>query len=674
MLPITVYRKKLTQLICTFFSLSSSSTWATQAVEEVVVHANMLANSPLEMSTPAVLLGKNQLNFLAANSLGATLSSLPGITATSFGNGASRPIIRGLDGPRVRVLNDGLGMLDASDVSPDHAVSTEPLLAKGIEVLKGPATLLYGGGAIGGVVNILDNKIPTSAPENGYNGVAEARRDTVDDTETSLLSATVGNEKFAFHAEGLTRDGDDYSIPDYNVTDPANTPSNEVSKGREPNSFNNTHNYSLGGSLLQDDGYVGIAYSRQISKYGLPSEPQEAPFIDLDNKRFDVRGEHSFEKSVVEKVRLRFADADYQHKEIAGEEVATTFKNKAQEARLETVIAPIAGWHGVIGAQGLHRDFSALGEEAYVPRTDTHNYGVFVLEEYELNDWRFEFGARHEWQDISVKESADMDSDLNANSLSSGAVWEFVEGWSLHGSLSRSQRLPTPEELYADGPHAATNTFEIGDDNLGKETSTNIELSLHKTSGDLTSALTIYQNKIEDFIYAASTGNTVDEDGNVAADGFQEVIYTPTDSTFKGIEAELTYVFTEQFSAGLFGDSVRAKLDSGGDLPRIPAQRIGTNMNYNIALGKGQKIRSQLTFAHVDEQKHLAAFEDASNSYNNLNLGINYSLPVSNTMTAELFVNGNNLTNDTQRPNTSFIKESVPLPGRNLTLGARLFF
>lgn len=654
-----------------------------------VVSASALASSVQEMTTPAEVLEGEQLVLRRGATLGETLDGLPGVHAASFGAGASRPVIRGLDGGRVKVLSDGVDVLDASTVSQDHAVSVEPLLAERIEVLKGPATLLYGGGAIGGVVNVIDKKVPTYVPDKGYEGELELRANSVANEGAGLFGLTAGSGNFAVRVEGVKRQADDYEIPGAE---------GEPRSDKQAGSYNDTDSYSLGGSFIGERGYLGLAYSRQENRYGLLAhehvdcdphgdhwhcgehehgeeehEGEEGheehhdehggavPYITMKQDRWDLRGELSEPLPGFERARLRVGHSDYRHAEIEEGEKSAVFENRASEARLELTHRPLLGWHGVLGAQSSQRDFARFTAENPMPQTLTRNHALFLLEEYTAGAWRYELGARHEWQDIDADSGAP-DTDHAGTSLSAGAVWTFAPEYSLGLSLSRAQRLPSAEELYAYGPHAASRTIERGNVELEEETSHNAELTLRKFAGPTTFTLSAFRNQVDDFIYAADLGR--DPGGD-----YREIEYRQADAVLTGVEGEVRHQFTDSFAASLFGDSVRGKLKDGGALPRIPADRLGVRLEQRFSAA----LDGQLEFYRVQRQDELADFETETAGYNMFGAGLSYRGSL-NQADYQLYLKADNLLDAEARQHSSLIKDEVLLPGRNFTVGMRVTF
>ena len=657
----------------------------------VTVSASGLQLGANEMTTPTAVLEGDELVRRREATLGETLGNEPGITSSHFGAGASRPIIRGMDGPRVKVLSDGAELHDASTISPDHAVASEPLLATQIEVLRGPSALVYGGGAVGGVVNVLDGKVPTAIPQKGIEGSAELRANTGAGEGAGAFSLTGGAGNLAVHVEGVARDAGDYRVG--KGWAPDGEPTRKV-----PGSFNRTDTGSVGLSWVGDRGYLGAAYTRQTAKYGLPGhnhsfegchthgnhlhcgahdeedghdhgaeEHGDVPVVDLRSERLDVRGELRNPFTGFSALRLRAGVTDYVHDEVEDGAIATTFKNKAYDTRIELQHEPIAGFKGVVGLQTSQRKFSAIGEEAYVQPTVTRKTGLFVLEEYRLNDWygdwRFEAALRHDRQTAEALASGSAggtERSHNGTSASLGAVWKFTPGYQVGTSFTRASRAPSAEELYARGLHMATSTYERGNANLRSETSQNIDLSLKKTSGDTTFGVSVFRNRISNYIY----GRTLDE-----VDGLQLLQYSQADATFTGIEGQVRQRVTRNMGVTLFGDTVRAKLDGGGLLPRIPATRAGVRLDANWNAWEGQ-----VEWVQVARQNRVAAFETATPGYGMLNLGVSYRGQLSSGTPWQVYLKANNLTDRLAYAHTSFIKNAAPLMGRNITVGVKVAF
>jgi iron complex outermembrane receptor protein len=629
-----------------------------------------------------------------AGTLGDLLNGLTGVHADSFGGGASRPVIRGQGSPRTKILSDGNSILDASDISPDHAVTVDTLLAQRIEVLRGPATLLYGGGAIGGVVNVLDDKIPTSMPEKGYEGFAALRGNTVADEMAGAISLTGrATDNLAVHFESSMRDADDYQAADWDEPQVDGT-------------FAENNNTSFGASWIGERGFFGLAYSYRADEYGIPGHSEEylgchpeddelhcdddhddhhddhddheehaVPFVDLNSKRVDMRGEYMNPFAGINKVRFRASSTNYDHTEFEEDEVGAVFGNKGYEARLEFDHAAVMGWQGLFGIQVSDSTFKNGGEHVFMPTVDSRSTGLFVVEHYQLNDaWHFEAGARYDRQNHRPVDDARNRPSFSdsAFSYSGAAIWNVSTDTILSVTYAHAQRLPHAQELYARGIHVASNTYECGliahpltcggvanNQNITKETADNFELGLRKIEGPFTYSLSLFRNQVDNYIYA----RTLDQ-----YEDFRLIKYTQRDAEFTGYEAEFGYRFNDVLSASLFSDYVRVGLSSDDRLPRIPPRRTGGRINTEL----GNGYNAELEFYRAAGADRVASFETVQPAYDMLNLSANYSFGDEGRY--QLFVRGSNLLDEDVRNQSSFIADVVPMPGRNVSAGFRLGF
>lgn len=667
---------------------------ATQ-LDEIVVTADPLGRAGRDVISNVAVVRGDDLVHRRQATLGETLSGLPGVNSDTFGGGASRPVIRGQTAPRVKVLTDGAAVLDASEVSPDHAVSGEPLLLEGVEILRGPSALIYGGGAIGGAVNLLDQKVPTRLPEGGHEGVAELRLGSADDERSAVLGLTAGFGSFAVRIEAAGRRSNDYDVPFYTPTHA----DHEHEEGHEDEpagfdrlegSFNDTRTLTLGGSWIGARGYLGAAFTEQRSEYGLPGHSHEyeschphgsslhcgghdhgdddhdhdhdhehegAPTVDLVSRRVDVRGEIRDPFAGVERIRFRGGFTDYRHHEIDDGEIATTFSNEGHDARVEVQHAPIAGFRGVVGVQNGRSDFAAIGTESFIPESRIDTNALFVVEEYRLGDWRFEGAIRQEWQDASAKGRASRSHD--PFSISAGASWTVAPGYVISAGVARSQRAPTAQEMYARGVHLATNTYEIGSVDLDVETVQSFELGLRKTAGDLTFSASAYRYDYDGYIYA----DTLDR-----FEDFRLIRYTQADARFTGVEGDVTWRVRPDLSFTAFGDVVHAELKDGGDLPRIPAARAGIRAD-----ARRGPLSGDLEYIRVFEQDRIADYEQETPGYDMVNATLAYDVSVAGA-DGQVFVRGTNLLDEVALNHASFISNLAPLRGRNLVLGVRARF
>ncbi|HSG65827.1 MAG TPA: TonB-dependent receptor, partial [Gammaproteobacteria bacterium] len=582
------YRDRLVMPVL-LFSLSST-LHAQHEIEEIRVVATPLEQSVAEIAQSVTVIGGEDLQRVQSTNLGETLAGQLGMSASSFGAGASRPIIRGLAGARIKIMEDGIDSLDVSTVSIDHAVSVDPLVAEQIEIFRGPTTLLYGSGAVGGVVNTVTNRIPEGAPADGFDAGFELRGDTVADDRTGALRLDGGGDAFAWHIDALRREASDYDIPGEAELHPGEEEEARAF-GVLENSAVETSSASLGGTWLGDDAFLGVSVSGFETLYGIPGphhheeQPlpevgveQENVRVDVDQRRFDVKGGWTNPTGALDAINLRIGVNDYAHQEIEGAELGTLFENHAYEGRLEFVHAPWGDWDGAFGVQFGEREFSATGEEAFIPPVDTTTLGFFMLEERSFADWTLSIGGRLESQEHRPSDGSPAIRDTAA-SISLAAIRRLADDYALALHFAVAERLPVAEELYANGPHLASRTFEIGNTALGTETSRHMDIGIRRSAGILTWSVTAFYTSFADFIFLRETG---DDD---SASGLPIFEYSQSDAEIAGLEAEL-FAPIAQIGAGeldlrLFADMVEGELDSGENLPRLPPLRIGARLQYH---------------------------------------------------------------------------------------------
>ncbi len=659
--------------------------------EEIVVTASPDARSQGDIAQPTSVLAGEELMMQMQPTLGETLSRQPGVTSTFFGPGASRPVIRGLGGDRIRVLEGGLGTGDASTTSPDHAVSVDPLSAERIEVLRGPATLLYGSSAVGGVVNVIDNRVPEALPGERISGTVEVRGGTVADERGGAADLNGSLGRIAWHVDFLKRETDDYEIPGF-AESAALRAEEEEEEGEEHeeardiagNSATDTEAGTVGFSWIGDDSFLGLAVRRHDTLYGIPGghehheeepppgeepEEEEVVRVDLEQQRWDLRGGVTRPFGIFRGANLRFGATDYEHRELEGAEVGTRFLNESWEGRLELLQRRFGALTGSIGFQAQNRDFEAIGEEAFVPPTQTESWAAFTFQELVQGPWRFQLGGRFETQDVTAAGVDPADRSFDGLSGSAGLVWQPTgDDYAIGLSLARSTKLPNAEELFSNGPHIATNAFEIGDPDLEEETSLGLDLTFRKTSGPLTGELNLFLNRFDDYIFESFT----DEE----EDGLQVFRYLQRDAEFRGAELSGIYELfhTEPHHVDLeFGaDVVRAELrrpgDAGEPLPRIPSMRYRLGLHY-----QGEKLQGLIEGQRVEEQDRVAAFERPTEGYTLLNASVGYRF-FTTAVVYDLLLRGTNLTDEEARNHVSFLKDLVPLPGRDVSLAVRLTF
>ena len=485
--------------------------------EAVVVTARTDDHGLNELTRPVTVLSGDELRIRDQPTIGDTLAQQPGVSATGYTPGASRPVIRGLQGDRIRVLENGIGSLDVSDTSPDHAVGFDPLSVEQAEIVRGPATLLYGSNAVGGVVNVLTDRIPRVRGDRPMNGSFDLFGGTVADYWGGRAAVNGGAGPLRAHADFVKRRTRDYSIPGYAWSEALRHRQDEERAGGEgasspfgvlPNSDVDSQGGSVGVSLVGNRGFIGGSFTGFDSNFGIPPGPHAHEEeegkgdhdgnvrSDVRQRRFDVSGELHEPFGGFRAAKLRFGVADYEHAEIEGSEIGTQFFNDAWEGRLELVHDPWGIASGSFGLQVGHRDLEAAGAEAFMPPTKTNALGLFAFEELGAGPWKLQLGARYENQGIEAFGDDPSSRDLHGFTASAGTTWKGDSGWAAGLSLTRADRLPTAIELYADGPHIATQTYEIGNSDLDKETSWGLDATFGRREGLLTVELSGFRQPL----------------------------------------------------------------------------------------------------------------------------------------------------------------------------------
>ena len=643
---------------------------------EIVIESNWFdGKQPDEFAQSINVLRGDELKRKKSNSIGETVKNELGVNSTYFAPGASRPIIRGLGSNRVRVLENGIGALDVSSLSEDHPVSIEPYFADQVEIVRGPATLRYGPGAIGGVVNVINNRIPQTLKMEPFELQAAIEHATVSDGDTAALDINGSHQSFAWHFDGLTRDTNDYDINGY-----ANEEVRE-NRGTLKNSDVETDNHGLGASFIHEKGMIGFAYNRFDTDFGVPGAEEGDIRIDLKQYRYDMLAQLISPFSNIEKISLRSTYNNYRHFEVEEDgEVATTFDNEELESRLEFIHVINDDWKNAYGMQYNDREFAAVGEEAFIQPLDQERYGIFAVSHYHNDQWDLEGGLRFDRDEFDADNGDD--EDFSVYSVSFGAQRQLANDMQFNVFVARTERAPQETALYADGPHLATLTFETGSTDIDEETSYNIELGLEQSKSNYSWGVTTYYNRIDDFIYLAlvdanndGIADRVDEDGML--DPMGELIagvYENEDAEFYGIEAEFVKQLVSNSAYDLrgriFGDYVRAEFDDSdaGDVPRIPTGRIGLGLEYYRGTWDGS-----LDVTYVDDSKNEANFETDTDSYTMLNATISKTFYASNSG-IKVFLKGENLLDEDARQHTSFTKDRVVLPGLGVAFGASLIF
>ena len=649
-------------------------------LEEIVVTARPGGRTLGETVEPTSILSGEGLDEALSPTIGDTLDGLPGLAQTAFGQAASRPVIRGLSGDRLRILSNGLGSFDISTASPDHAVALDLSSAERVEVVRGPATLIYGADAVAGVVNVIDDRVPRDVPENGRaDGFLRALYGANSDHVQGggAVTADIAGGLMA-HVGGYWLDTGDFHAPGFlrSASERARNPlppGTPEPVGRATNS--DQRNWSAGGGLsyVGDFGFLGTSLTRWNNNYGVPVESDVR--IDAEQTRVDVIGEIDYEVAGFEQANVRFGYGDYDQVEIEDGTIGTAFANKEWEARLDLVQRQTGDWSGTIGVHLRGREFSARGDEVFVPPSQTFQWGVFALESYDLDRWRFDSALRLDRQRIDAGLLTVARDGMPQNfggetrrftgvSLSGGISYSLPSGYLLGLTGFRVERLPTAAELFSGGPELATQTFVLGEAALGEEILRGLEVTAKKNAGALHLTINGFYYSYRNFITQRFTGRLVD--------GLREVVFAGVGTRFVGLEIEGDY---EAWRRGdqlllfdLVFDMVRAsERASGRPLPRIPPKSLTLAAEYQSLYAD-----LRLAAAYTADQTRLAEFETAPGS--SLDLTATLTLHPFVDRDIALLIQGRNLADDTIRYHTSFLQDRVPAPGRDLRIALKAGF
>lgn len=658
------------------FSLDTSSIYAQNAPKNIQL-PGVKITAPTTSSAEStgfkadMIIHRDRLRQKREANLGDTLTHELGVTSSSFGPGSGRPIIRGQDGERVRVMENSMGTGDVSVISPDHSVATETLNATRIEILRGPSTLLYGSGVSGGVVNVLNDRIPDrlfKTPQANFEG----RFNSALEERSGVLTASGSKGQVSWNIEGMKRKTNDIHIP--GRANP-NDPESEI--GLVRNSAIDSSNLSAGSAYIGERGFVGMSISRLENFYGIPGP--EGAKIDMGQTRYGLAGDLDNPLKGFQQLRTRFTYNDYQHKELEQSgEVGSRFKNDELEGRAELTHVPVAQWQGIMGVQLQHRNFTAKGEEAFVPTSLSQSAGIFMVEKRNWQQWQFEIGGRFEHSNHNPRVAMLQTRNFNLYSVSASAAWKFIEGYQLDLIATRGQRAPNTVALFADGVHIATNTFEQGNSTLNKETSNNFDVALQKTTGRITGRVNLFYNHINDYIFQQSRDSNndgiadrVDDEGIVEINGsFLVQDFSQTRARFYGLEAEANIaLLPDTVNLRLFMDTVYGKLKDNGNIPRITPQRFGFDLNFTQ-----NKWQANFNLTRVIQQDRVAVLETETPGYTLMNTEIGYHMKLTQSVNYMLFLQGRNLLDSDIRMHTSFLKDAAPMAGRAIIGGIRGVF
>ncbi|MCE7797438.1 TonB-dependent receptor [Sphingobium sufflavum] len=678
--------------------------------------AEIIVSAPIRQSERDVLSGTTvvtgeKLERDLRSTIGETLARQPGVSASSFGPNASRPILRGFQGERVRVLSDGIGSIDVSNTSADHAVVIDPLLAERVEVMRGPAALLFGSSAAGGVVNVLDRRIPRAMPENGYrfDGMATYGSAASERSVGGTADVAVGPH-IVLNANGSYLRTSDLRIGGHVLSAPARAAALAAAAGpttpddpdfaataslrdRLPNSAAETWTAGFGGAVVTDTANVGIAYSHYDSLYGVPiryatasGQEQESPRLSVVQNRIDVRADVAMGDGFFERIRVRGAYAAYRHYELDEDgAIGTTFKSKGLEGRVELVQAHRGGWTGASGVQYFNRAFKVAGDEAFLPNNLTSQVGLFTLQQLDLGKLKIEGGLRYEKTDQRATADGgtgrffDGRRSFDAVSGSVGASYALAQDVRAGLNVSRTERAPSAEELFANGPHAGTQAWELGNPDFRVEKAWTVEATLHIHKPGFGFDASVYHSWFADYIgenqvdqgiceaAAAPSGRDVD------LPCFQ---FRQGRARYYGAEADMTLLLGRvggyALNLDLVGDYVHASGRTDGTdnspLPRIPPARLLGGLE-----AQSDRLTGRVEVEHSFAQSRIAQFETRTDGYTLVNASVSWR-PVADNGKFSLLLSGNNLFDVDARRASSVLKDFAPLAGRDIRVTARVGF
>jgi iron complex outermembrane recepter protein len=679
------------------FAFVTGHTWSQTSAESLpALNVSGVRETDAGILSPSKVLSGDELQDKLSGTLGATLANELGVSATGYGSGSSRPVIRGLDGARVQILQNGLSVGDVSSISPDHAVANPLQNAHQIEILRGAAALLYGSGSSGGLVNVVNDRIVTSMPD-AVSGALNTSYETVNQGKTANVELDAPAGPLALHFDSAISNSNNYRIPGFAEQGGPNTnwsinPGNPVNvpySGKLPFSYSNQNSLGLGASYLRSDGYTGISLERMNHNYGIPTS--EGGYIQQSQNRYDLAHLVNDPFDDFSYVKISAANSNYQHTEFTNNGVASTqWNNTSSEARIELAHKALLGSKGIIGAQvtGATLNATDLSTNSYaiVPQTKSNSTALFLIEEGRYGPLKTSLGARYNYASQNPNSGTQFRSSssqqfvptsyspptvqnrqFNLMSYSAGGLLDVARGYGLGLAYTVSQRAPSAQELYSYGPHDSTATFDVGNSNLGTETSHNVELTFQKTLGLLKSKASVYRNQFNNYIYGFYTGAYSQANSN-----FSVVQSSQANASIRGAEGELTYNWNETGVGGrIFGDISQGSFNAGGNLPLQPAPRLGSELAY-----QHNGWLTSATYIYSYQQNRLANWDiGPTPSYNLVNANLSYTERIGKVNWTGYLVLKNLLNEEIRYATTPMsVRLYAPQPGRSLMMGVRAAF
>lgn len=643
-----LFKKLRFSILLLFVQLAFAEDRADLVLPSTDVNGNLIGISSDPMVDPSHIMNGRELSIKRESSIGETLTNMPGVSNSSYGPSVGRPVVRGMDGDHIQILQNGLGNLDVSNLSADHGVSIDPLIIEQIELIRGPSSLLYGNGMSGGVINAVDHRIPKEVL-NGVTGRAESRYESVNRGKSNAAVIDLGTSSFVIHMDAYNRNTENLSIPGEAVS----KYSNEVSRGKGVllNSNSNTYGGAIGASMIFDNGYAGLSFSNHNANYGSPKE--DTVRLDMESNRLDFSSEIRELPSFFNRIKVRMSNTDYQHSEIDSGVIQTTFKNTGTGGSFEFGHKELYGLNGLVGFAFDNSQFKSIGNESFAPNSQTISQSIYILEEYKLNQHKISFALRRaEHQIDSI-----LNKDFSTNNASMGDEYILNNVWTVKTNINHLERAPSYYELFAKGVHAATGQYILGDSSIKNEISNGIDFNIKRKDATNTTSISAYYNYFNNYIGLFNTTEKVD--------GLDKAIFKSVKASFKGVELESKQLITDNLTANIRTEYVIAKnKDTGAYLPRIAPLKIGIGSTY-----QKERYSVNINLLHAFAQNKLSANELKTDAYTNLSLLGTYQIPIKYNV--ELFAKANNLLNEDIRDATSYIKDIAPQGGRSIMFGLR---
>ena len=667
-------------------TILSTTVLADEALEittgEIPVTANPLSLSADEMVRPINIMNGVSLQNRKSSSLGSMLDSVPGVSNSSWGDSIGRPVIRGMDRNRIQILNNGMQVKDVSNVAGDHAIAMDSLSTEQIEVVRGPETIIYGGGAIGGVVNLIDYRIH---PEfiDGIVGKYDASTGGANNATSTSLLMDFGANNVMFHIDLYDRDSKNIKIPGFSVSKKLADSDDEFTRSKYgkdtlQNSYNESQGGGVGATYFFNNGFTGFSYASHEQEYGNILENDA--FVDLESDNFKYVLEMNNLSNLVNKFKFKLSHTDYQHKEMEGPtEIGLDYFDKGTDGKVEFTHSLLSESGGVVGLDFGASRFSQV-TKPYEPNNKRHNFGFYALERFAMGNHKITMGLRHDYQEYDANAFTSDDGaptdggaegstsfvatekDFNVTSFSVGTTSKINDNWSLGFSAAHTERAPNHDELFVFGEHHATETIEHGDRNLKAERSNSIDVTLNWANQGNTFSMTPYFNDFSSFIALLDTGVVQFHDHGGESEALPVLLHQNVPAEFYGFEFQGNINLGANYAFNYRGDYVRAKNKDGGNLPRIPPLTLGSGLSY-----EWNTLQASVDVEHKFSQSDTVAGEFKTDDFTNLSLVVNYALPYVAGLNA--FIKGDNLLDEERRDHTSFLKEKVLLGERSFMIG-----